>query len=138
VYLCYIDESGTSDIPGNTSHFILAGISIPVDRWRYCDGEIQKLKKKYDLEDAELHTAWMLRKYLEQKNISGFDSMSYAQRKYEVNKKRNIELLRLQQSNNKKRLSQTGKNFKKTDKYTHPTYSERVRFIDEVADCFSG
>ena len=32
MYLCYIDESGTSDIPGNTSHFILAGLSLPI--WR--------------------------------------------------------------------------------------------------------
>jgi hypothetical protein len=30
MYLCYIDESGTPQIPGNTSHFILAGLAIPI------------------------------------------------------------------------------------------------------------
>ena len=33
MYLCYIDESGTSDIPGNTSHLILAGLSLPIWHW---------------------------------------------------------------------------------------------------------
>jgi hypothetical protein len=27
VNLCYVDESGVPEIPGNTSHFILAGLS---------------------------------------------------------------------------------------------------------------
>lgn len=32
--LCYVDESGTPDIPGNTSHYILAGLSVPDQYWR--------------------------------------------------------------------------------------------------------
>lgn len=28
VYFCYVDESGTLQIPGNTSHYVLCGISI--------------------------------------------------------------------------------------------------------------
>ena len=47
MYLCYIDESGTPDIPGNTSHYILAGLSIPVEHWKTCDKEIGKIKSKY-------------------------------------------------------------------------------------------
>ncbi|MXW47489.1 MAG: hypothetical protein F4Z97_02385 [Gammaproteobacteria bacterium] len=27
MYLCYVDESGTLDIPDNTSHFVLAALS---------------------------------------------------------------------------------------------------------------
>ena len=46
MYLCYIDESGTSDIPGNTSHFVLAGISIPVYDWKQFEAEVTKLKKR--------------------------------------------------------------------------------------------
>jgi hypothetical protein len=33
MYLCYIDESGTPESSGNTSHFVLAGISIPIWHW---------------------------------------------------------------------------------------------------------
>ncbi|MCU7837088.1 MAG: DUF3800 domain-containing protein [gamma proteobacterium symbiont of Taylorina sp.] len=40
MYLCYIDESGTSSIPGNTSHFVLAGISVPIWHWKTCDKDI--------------------------------------------------------------------------------------------------
>ncbi|MDP2982521.1 MAG: DUF3800 domain-containing protein [Candidatus Latescibacter sp.] len=47
MYLCYIDESGTPDIPGNTSHYILAGVSIPVQYWKDCDNDIENIKSKY-------------------------------------------------------------------------------------------
>ena len=26
VYFCYIDESGTPQVPGNTSHYVLCGV----------------------------------------------------------------------------------------------------------------
>ena len=29
--LCYIDESGTPELTGNTSHFVLAGISVLIN-----------------------------------------------------------------------------------------------------------
>ena len=29
MHLCYNDESGMSGVPGNTSHYVLAGISVP-------------------------------------------------------------------------------------------------------------
>lgn len=69
--VCYIDESGTSAIPGNTSHFVLAGLSIPIWHWKNCDQEIAKIKSVYRLEDAEIHTAWLARKYLEQSQDTG-------------------------------------------------------------------
>ena len=66
MYLCYIDESGTPDVPGNTSHYVLAGVSIPVQYWRDCDKDIEAIKADYDLSDEEVHVAWMLRSYPEQ------------------------------------------------------------------------
>ncbi len=55
MYLCHMDESGTPDIPGNTSHFILVGLSIPVWHWKKCDREIAQLKRKHFLGDEEIH-----------------------------------------------------------------------------------
>jgi hypothetical protein len=52
VYLCYIDESGTSDIPGNTSHFVLAGLSIPIWHWKKYEADINAIKSKYKLEST--------------------------------------------------------------------------------------
>lgn len=51
VYFCYVDESGTPQIPGNTSHYVLCGISIPVKDWKRCDVAINKIKAKYGLAD---------------------------------------------------------------------------------------
>jgi len=45
--LCYIDESGTPQIPGNTSHYVLAGLSIPVHKWKPYNNQIEKIKSKY-------------------------------------------------------------------------------------------
>lgn len=88
MYLCYIDESGTSAIPGTTSHFILAGLSIPIWHWKDCERGISAIKKKYCLIDSEIHTAWILRPYLEQNKIPGFNSLSYDRRRDEVEKYR--------------------------------------------------
>lgn len=59
--LCYIDESGTPDLPGNTSHYVLAGLAVPAWHWKTCDLDLRKLKAAYGLQDAEIHTGWILR-----------------------------------------------------------------------------
>ena len=136
MYLCYIDESGTPDIPGNTSHYVLAGLSIPVRYWRDCDRNLRTIKNEYNLGGAEIHTAWILRTYLEQSKVDGFESMSYAQRRYEVEKLRKAELLRLQKSSVSQKLyKRTRKSYRKTESYIHLSYTERKDFINKVATC---
>ncbi len=103
MYLCYIDESGTSSIPGNTSHFVLSGIAIPVWKWKTCDQEIRQLKAAYGLQDAEIHTAWMRRRYVEQSTVARFESLDHEQRRYQATKIRKAELLRLQNAGSQKR-----------------------------------
>ena len=137
MYLCYIDESGTSDIPGNTSHFVLAGVSLPIWHWRDADRDITAIKRRYDLEDAEIHTAWLLRKYLEQSRINDFNSLSRTRRQSEVRKFRTRHLFELQNSNNSRSYRQTKKNYAKTNAYTHLTLRERKSFVAEIADCVS-
>lgn len=132
MFFCYIDESGTAQIPGNTSHFVLAGFAIPVDKWKYCDSEINKIKSKYLIGNSEIHTAWILRKYIEQTKIPDFQNLDYPTRRREVEKYRINELLKLQK-NNVKLYHQTKKNFHKTDNYIHLTFDERKQFIIEVA-----
>jgi hypothetical protein len=134
VYFCYIDESGTPEVPGNTSHYVLAGLSIPILYWKICERGISKIKKKYDLQDSEVHTGWIIRKYLEQNRIVGFESLSHAQRRHEVQKIRKAELLKLQKSQAKSHYKQTRKNYRQTEAYIHLTLEERVSFIQELAD----
>ena len=137
MYLCYIDESGISETSGNTSHFVLAGLAIPIYRWKDCDREIELIKSKYHLQGIEVHTAWLLRPYLEQSRISGFDAMDYWQRKSNVESFRKAELLRLQRVN-PKQYRQTRKNYEKTKNYVHLTFTERKALTMQLANCIGG
>ncbi len=138
MYLCYIDESGTSQIPGNTSHYVLAGISIPIWHWNDCDHEINQIKKKYSLENAEIHCGWIIRKYLEQSKIENFKNLSIPIRRSKVEELRKIEIFRLQRTGNSKHYHKTKKNYRITSQYIHLTYEERKGFINEIAKCVSG
>ena len=135
MYLCYIDESGTSGIPGNTSHFILAGISIPIWHWSDCDAQVAAIKRRYNLADAEIHTAWILRTYLEQSKIADFESLSQTERRSAVERYRREHLLALQKRSNPKSYRQTKKNYDKTSAYVHLTRIQRRQFITDVAEC---
>lgn len=134
VYFCYIDESGTPQIPGNTSHYVLVGISIPISKWKFCEQRIYTTKRKYNLIGCEIHTGWIVRKYIEQSKIPNFDQLDYATRRHEVSKIRKRELLKLQKSQNKAHYKQTRKNYRHTEAYVHLTHSERMAFIEEIAD----
>lgn len=137
MYLCYVDESGTSDIPGNTSHFVLAGISIPIWHWKDCDRAIEAIKRKYSLANLEIHVAWILRPYLEQSKILDFETLDHRQRMAQVGSLRKAELLRLQRSGNPSLYKQTRKNYQKTEDYVHLSHDERRKLILEIADCVS-
>jgi hypothetical protein len=130
---CYIDESGTPDIPGNTSRYVLAGLAMPIWKWKNCEIEIQKLKRKFSLDNAEIHTGWLLWPYLEQSKIADFERLDYAVRKYEVEKYRNTELLRLQAPKTQKQYHKTKKNYKATSNYIHLSFDERKQFVKEIA-----
>ncbi len=137
MYLCYIDESGTPDVPGNTSHFILAGISIPIWHWHDADREVGDVLRRYDLNSEELHTAWLIRPYHEQRLIPKFEQMSWAARRSAVNQKRTAYLLALQRKQKISTYRQIKKNYKHTQAYIHLTQSERLDLVREVADIVS-
>lgn len=133
MHLCYIDESGTPEIPGNTSHYILAGLSIPIEKWSFCEKAINKIKFKYGLDNTEIHTGWLLRYYLEQSKIRDFEKLNPGQRRYEVEKFRKRELLRIQNTGQSKHYHKTKKNYRQTVDYIHLTYDERRQFILDIA-----
>lgn len=137
MYLCYVDESGTPESTGNTSHFILAGISIPIWHWQNYEIEIKKIQRKYNLEGSEIHTAWIMRSYHEQELIPGFEKMNIAKRRSEIESYRRGELLRLQRVGNPKRYKQIKKNYKETNAYIHLTQVERKEYLIELATCIS-
>jgi hypothetical protein len=132
MYFCYIDESGTSAQPGNTSHFVLAGLAIPIEKWKDCENSITSIKSAYGLSSVEIHTGWLLRKYPEQNKINNFDKLDTSGRLAEINKYRYKELYRLQ-SGNPHLYRQTKKNYKHTFQYAHLTFKQRQEFIEKIA-----
>lgn len=134
MHLCYIDESGTSAVPGNSSHFVLAGIALPIEFWKEADSKVSSIMSSYGLDGAELHTAWVLRPYLEQSRIPNFESLSKVDRIRQVAMARNAHLLALQRTGNSQRYRQAKKNYEKTKAYTHLTFDQRKAFVEAVAD----
>ena len=138
MHFCYIDESGTPEIPGNTSHFILAGLSIPIWHWKDCEREVNRVKKNHGLADCEIHTGWILRPYLEQSKEPGFQDMEKADRVSAMQKARTSILLSLQKSGNRSLYKQTRKNFDKTRPYSHLLRAERFAFVRELCEVVAG
>ncbi len=137
MHICYVDESGTPEVPGTTSHFVLTGLSMPIGFWPAADAQITAVLKTYGLENAEFHTAWFLRSYLEQSRIVGFEAMSWDDRRREVRRSRTSELLRLQKTGGKTH-GKTKKLYAHTDPYVHLTLADRRIAANAVADCIAG
>ena len=134
MYLCYLDESGVPEIPGNSTHFVLAGIAVPIERWREADAAISDIMSRYGLAGAELHTAWLLRKYLEQSRIAGFESMDWDQRRIQMAKLQVAETHRVRKLGISKRNSHLKKIYQHTSPYVHLTLDERQRLALELAE----
>lgn len=135
MYVCYVDESGTPEVPGTTSHFVLAGVSVPINHWREADSQISAILARYDLFGKEFHTAWLLRKYQEQAQIKNFDALDTASRRREVERKRNAHLLALQGRGQHKAFRQAKKTYNHTKDYIHLTFAQRRELVSEIADC---
>lgn len=131
--LCYVDESGTPELPGTTSHYVLAGLCLPIWEWRKADEQVNQVCVRYDLAGCEIHTTWLLRSYPEQRRISGFDQMTYAERRGAVKRERAIAVLAARNNRNVKAAAQAKKNYKHTDDYIHLTHDERASLVVELA-----
>lgn len=136
-YFCYIDESGTPELPGTSTHFVLVGVAIPLSAWSEADRAITEILKRYGLAESEIHTAWMLRKYAEQRRIPGFDKLTWDARRSAVIRMRAAEIIRLR-NGKLKAHRQAKKNYAHTDAYVHLTFEERQAALTEIALWFAG
>jgi hypothetical protein len=134
IYLCYVNESGPSENIGNTSHFVLAGIAIPAVQWKELDGKISRIKRRFELEEAEIDSAWMMRRYAEQESLPGFSGRDYQSRRQEVRRTRDRVLRHVVGTRTQTSLPEIIKNYKKTDRYIHLTREERIDFLKKICD----
>ncbi|HEY5331147.1 MAG TPA: DUF3800 domain-containing protein [Acidobacteriaceae bacterium] len=138
MHLCYVDESGTPDVPGTSSHFVLAGIALPISEWKKFDSTLFGIMSRYDLGGKELHTAWILRKYIEQSRIPDFETMQRAARRAATHKVRVSLLLAAQKAGNNAAYRQMKKTYAQTSDYIHLSLNDRKQLVLEVAQAVSG
>ena len=129
MYFLYLDESGS-----NTSHFILLGLAIPATSWKEKIDQIAPIKESYNLSGKEIHTGWMIRRYLEQKRISNFENLDYDTRRAKVYKERSETLNKLAILGDKKKVRNTKKAYQKTEDYIHLTLAQRKNCVQDLAD----
>lgn len=137
MYICYLDESGTTQKGDQSVNFVYAGLAIPANTWKEKDVAISALKAKHGLDGAEIHTAWLLRKYVEQAIITDFDKLSRNERVKTVEDLRIGELNKLDLKGDLKKKRERMKLYRETSPYIHLTLEERRVFIKEVCECIS-
>jgi hypothetical protein len=131
-YMCYLDESGVQENTG-TSHFVLVGLAILADHWKRYEVQIAQRKRQSGLEDAEIHSAWMARRYIEQEQIPGFAGLPWEERRRLAQIKRDEYLIRLSARGTTKQLKAAKLNHRKTRAYIHLTLAERMQLLCELA-----
>jgi hypothetical protein len=93
MYLCYIDESGVPEIGQGTSHFVLVGLSIEAWDWKAQDRAVSAVKRRFSLGEAEIHTGWMTRRYIEQEKIADFANLDSPARRLMVRNARDAHVV---------------------------------------------
>jgi hypothetical protein len=133
VHIIYVDESGTPTISAEAPHFVVVGLSIPLQKWKEHDQQLREILTEHRLGSAEVHTAWMARRYREQERIDGFAALSEKARRDAMVVERKKELAKAS-LNSTALVSSLRKTFKKTEEYVHLTYDERIAVLRDLAD----
>jgi hypothetical protein len=138
VHILYVDESGVEQLGAGTEHFVLVGLAIRGDLWKTQDALIEEIKRHYDLQGIEIHTAWMMRRYVEQDRIPGFEDLDRAARRtaaeQEVARRAGVLGVRGDAGKVKSYRIES----RKISPYLHLTLEERRRCLGELAEQIGG
>lgn len=135
--ICYLDESGTPELTGDTSHFILLGLSIQGETWKSKDNEITQIKRRFGIERVEIHSGWLSRRYVEQERIPNFETLGVTERRESVRRTRDEFLVRKAALKGPASVQEDRKNFRKTDPYVHLTFAERRELLRQIVEALS-
>lgn len=138
MHFCYLDESGVPELNAGTSHFVLLGLSIPGGTWKQKDTEVTKIKRRYGLENKEIHSGWLARRYPEQEKIKDFEKMSSDDRRKTMEAAREAFLFKKAAIKGLAAVTEDRKNFRKTAAYIHLTFAERQAVLKEIAQLVKG
>jgi hypothetical protein len=137
MYLLYVDESGvTNPHPSQTSHYVMMGMAVHVGTWFALTRRVRTLKRRYaldgNIDDLELHAAWMLRAYREQDLIPSFAELSRRARFDAVVRWRQERVENDWPRVAKRDVDREKKEFRRTQPYVHLTRSEREELYGEA------
>lgn len=138
MYICYVDESGVDQIGAGTSHFVYLGLAVPAETWKAKDKQVSGILGNYDLAGEEIHTGWLLRRYLEQERVADFGKMDSQARRKAVEAERNAWLLRTAALKSKSQLESLKKTLRKTQAYVHLRLGQRLQLVRDLADMVGG
>jgi hypothetical protein len=134
MYFCYLDESGTPELGAQTSHFVLLGVAIPATAWYDKDARVDRIKAKYGIKNAELHTGYIARNLPEQNKIPDFAKMDAVKRRLAVQSVRDQELIKAAALRSTDKVKALKKLYAKTRDYIHLDQAQRTQLLREVAD----
>jgi hypothetical protein len=133
VHILYMDESGVEDLGAGTSHFVLLGLAIPAVQWKSLDEALAAIKAKYGLGDAEIHSAWMHRRYSEQESIPGFEALPPAARRAAAEAAVRKRAGAVGVLASQKKVKSYRKESKAIWPYLHLTRDERLQCLEDLA-----
>ena len=133
MHILYMDESGVEELRAGTPHFVLLGLALPAEKWRVFDTALGNIKANYGLREAEIHTAWMHRRYSEQESISGFEALSRDHRLVAAEEaiRRRAGVIGVQGS--KKKITAYRRESRAIQPYLHLTRAERLDCLETLA-----
>ncbi|MDQ7782912.1 MAG: DUF3800 domain-containing protein [Desulfomonilaceae bacterium] len=131
MYLCYLDESGTTDHTGNTDHFVLLGVAFPDFQWKAVNSSLSLIKSRYGLDDTEIHTGWLARRYQAQQGLTASNRSDLRRQTDEEWKK---ILVGTHTGATKKKYGEEKKRYDKSKPYFHLDYSERIQLLRDLLD----
>jgi hypothetical protein len=131
MYMCYLDESGVQENTG-TSHFVLLGLAVVAEQWKAIENQITQCKRNYGLADAEIHSAWVARRYIEEEQVPDFERLSWDDRRKATAAKRDQSLIRVAARGDAKQLKAAKLNYRKTNAYAHLAIKERRKLLHDL------
>jgi hypothetical protein len=132
MYVTYLDESGTTEAGDNSRQFVLLGLAIPSSAWKRLDDEVTQCLQPFGLADQEIHTAWMVRRYVEQEKLRGFEHLTWADRRAAAEQNRETRRRKPAAQRRHKQRKALDKSYRRTDAYLHLTRAERMSVLESL------
>ena len=130
MYLLYIDESGVPGHDPGSTHFVVLGLAIHESTWYALEARVAGVRRRFGLDPAaELHAAWILRRYRDQEAVRDFELLDWASRRRAVEAVRRQEQKKWKKWDSNRR-TQKHAELKKTQPFIHLSRKERNDLVD--------